>query len=174
MKTVLDNSQRVFQIVTSTGRQIFCNLKDIRKYLYELEIREGYYTINHFWNNKPKKCSKKLLNEMFKANNIDVDNKIFTIDIEAKEWFDKINGNSYHAGSVTVNFGLESEQTLNFGFTYGYGEQYKQTAFKTLCDTNILPKLDFTKLYDYIKNNGIEVRASITMGCKKSELMEYK
>ena len=42
--------------------------------------------------------------------------QIKTIDIDCKEWFDRINGNSYFAGTVTVNFQMEDEQTFNIPF----------------------------------------------------------
>lgn len=170
MQTTIDNNQRVFQIITSTDKQVFCNLADIKKVLHNIGAIEGYYTIKHIWNNKALKCSKKLLNDMFKAANIDVNNKVFTIDIQAKEWFDKINGNSYHAGEVTINYGNDNAQTFTFGLTYGYDDSYKQTAFKLLADKNILPIKEIGSRYDYIKNNKIEVRANIVRGCKKSEL----
>jgi len=35
-----------------------------------------------------------------------------TIDINAKEWFDKINGNSYFAGTITLDFGMKTEETF--------------------------------------------------------------
>lgn len=50
--------------------------------------------------------------------------QIQTIDIEAKEWFDKINGNSYYSARVVINYGTESERTLFLPFGYGYGDQY--------------------------------------------------
>jgi hypothetical protein len=36
---------------------------------------------------------------------------INTIDIQAKEWFDRINGNSYFSGQVTLDYGQETEKT---------------------------------------------------------------
>jgi len=70
MKTTLNNDERVFQVVTSKGKQAFCNLTDLNKVIESLETHEGYFTIYHFWNNKPKKVNKKLLRDMFEAQNI--------------------------------------------------------------------------------------------------------
>jgi hypothetical protein len=70
MKTEIDNNQRVFQVIDSHSRSYFCNLEDLNKVIKENDLTEGYYTINHFWNNKPKKISKKLLTEMFQASGI--------------------------------------------------------------------------------------------------------
>ena len=71
MVTTIDNNQRVFQVVDSYGRNYFCNLKQLNEVIKENNLVEGYYTINHFWNNKPKKASKKLLKEMFEAQGIE-------------------------------------------------------------------------------------------------------
>ena len=71
MVTTIDNNQRVFQVVDSYGRNYFCNLKQLNEVIRENNLVEGYYTINHFWNNKPKKVNKKLLKEMFEAQGIE-------------------------------------------------------------------------------------------------------
>ena len=47
-----------------------------------------------------------------------------TIDIEAKEWSDKINGNSYFSSDVTLNYGMDSQEVIKLPFQYGYGDQY--------------------------------------------------
>ena len=73
MHTTIDNNSRVFQIITSLGHQYFCNLHDIGRIVKEMELREGYYTVLHFWNNKPKKVSRKYLKEMLQANGLTFD-----------------------------------------------------------------------------------------------------
>ena len=73
MKTTIDNNLRVFQIITSVGHQYFCNLPDISRIVKEMDLRQGYYRINHFWNNKPAKVSKKYLAEMLEANGLPFD-----------------------------------------------------------------------------------------------------
>lgn len=50
------------------------------------------------------------------------------IVINARRWFDKVNGNTYHAVQVFDGNELIGQQ----GLTYGYGEHYRQTAFKIL------------------------------------------
>ena len=87
-----------------------------------------------------------------------------SIDIQGKEWFDKVNGNSYHAGTVTTNFGEENSLSFIIPFQYGYGESYIQSALKVLVKENIIPNRDF------IQENNIQVRANIYRNCKKSEL----
>ena len=42
--------------------------------------------------------------------------KIKTIDIQAKEWFDKVNGNSYFSANVTINYGHENQKNIRLWF----------------------------------------------------------
>lgn len=66
---LIEPSERVFMIVTSTGKQFFCYLKQLNSVCRELN--EGYYTIFHFWNNKQQKVTKKHLNELFASHRIE-------------------------------------------------------------------------------------------------------
>jgi hypothetical protein len=93
--------------------------------------------------------------------------KISTIDINALEWFDKVNGNSYFAGTITVNYGTPEAQTFKMPYQYGYGDQYIHEALQVLFENNLIE--DQTSMYDII-NLGIIVRKSKRTGCKKSEL----
>ena len=70
MKTTINNSLRVFQVVTSVGHQYFCNLDDLNRVINENGLRSGYFRINHFWNNKAQRVSKKYLKELFAANQL--------------------------------------------------------------------------------------------------------
>lgn len=70
MKTIIDNNQRVFLVVDSYSRNYFCNLNQLNEVITENSLTEGYYTVYHFWNNKPQKATKKLLTEMFEAQGI--------------------------------------------------------------------------------------------------------
>lgn len=73
MKTTIDNNQRKF-LVQSQGyikTDIFCNLQDIPIVLKEAFEPHDSFIVFEFWNRKLKRCSKKHLNEMFTANQID-------------------------------------------------------------------------------------------------------
>jgi hypothetical protein len=67
MNTTINNNLRVFQVVTSVGKQAFCNLDELNNVMANLCTHAGYFKIYHFWNNKPKRASKKLIDEMFAA-----------------------------------------------------------------------------------------------------------
>lgn len=71
MITTINNNQSVF-IVERLGvstRSIFCNLADIPNVLKTFEKNDNFQ-VSRYWNFKPKKLSKKALNELFKANQI--------------------------------------------------------------------------------------------------------
>ena len=51
-----------------------------------------------------------------------------TIDIHAKEWFDRINGNSYFSARVSLN-GVE---VARLPFQYGYGDHFQHESFEEL------------------------------------------
>ena len=70
MITTLNSASRTFRVVTSVGNQVFCNLDQLNEVVKELGTHPGYFTINHFWNNKAKKVSKKYLKELFEANQL--------------------------------------------------------------------------------------------------------
>lgn len=95
--------------------------------------------------------------------------KIKTIDINALEWFDKVNGNSYFAGTVTLNYGLKDERQIVMPFQYGYGKQYEQEATGVLIRQNLIPA-DITSLWRYCQDNKIILRSQITDKCLKREL----
>ena len=108
--------------------------------------------------------------------------KIKTIDISAREWFDKVNGNSYFAGSVTINYHMEDEVVLKMPFQYGYGSQYESEAWSTIVSNELIKNEgknkkyfnrgngDHVDAYWFCKDNEIIVRSNIITGCLKREL----
>jgi hypothetical protein len=70
MKTTINNNERIYQVVTSIGRQRFCNIEDLNEVIKELETHEGYFKIWHFWNNKAEKVTKKDLKTFFEGANL--------------------------------------------------------------------------------------------------------
>lgn len=97
-------------------------------------------------------------------------NEVKTIDIQAKEWFDKVNGNSYFAGLVTVNYGMSDAKEFVMPFQYGYGSSYEYMGLSIVKEAY---KLDSVYTAD-LRDKGIILRSSIVRGCKKKELKEYK
>lgn len=95
--------------------------------------------------------------------------KVQTIDINAKEWFDKVNGNSYFAGSVTINYGQPDAEKINMPFQYGYGDSYQYAAMTLLKEKGYTE----AKYMHDLRDLNIIVRYNIQRGCKKRELMQY-
>jgi lipoprotein NlpI len=99
--------------------------------------------------------------------------KIKTIDIQSKEWFDKVNGNSYFSANVTINYGLENQQNIFLPFQYGYGTHYEYVAVHELSKLKLIKKDDnnpFFSLWKYCQDNKIILRKSKRENCLKREL----
>lgn len=99
--------------------------------------------------------------------------KIKTIDLQAKEWFDKVNGNSYFSANITINYGHENQQNIFLPFQYGYGSSYEDKAGTELLKLNLVKKDDkntFFSLWNYCKENKIILRTSKRENCLKREL----
>lgn len=60
MKTTINNDLRVYQVITSAGKQFFCNIEQLN-YVVNSECKQDNFKIYEFWNNKPKKVSRKNL-----------------------------------------------------------------------------------------------------------------
>lgn len=73
MKTTINNDLRVYQVVTSTGKQFFCNIDQLNDVVKTNELRAAYFKVYHFWNNKPQKLSKKDLKAMFEGSQLTQD-----------------------------------------------------------------------------------------------------
>ena len=96
-----------------------------------------------------------------------------TIDINAKEWFDKVNGNSYFAGVVTVDYGTEEEKTYNMPFQYGYGNSYQDEGLSLLKKKGLIDTHSTQAMWRFCKENNIIMRSNIERNCLKRELKNY-
>lgn len=70
MNTTINNNLRVYQVITSTGKQVFCNIDQLNEVVINLGTRAGYFKIYHFWNNKPQRLTKKALLSMFDGSGL--------------------------------------------------------------------------------------------------------
>ena len=71
--------------------------------------------------------------EALKASHAKIERSLF---IECREWFDKINGNSYFSARLWVDGG----QVAILPFQYGYGDQFIYEAQKKLLELGYLPQ----------------------------------
>lgn len=88
------------------------------------------------------------------------------IIVHGKEWFDKVNGNSYHSVVVTVD-----DKNYSLPFAYGYGSMYEQRAGNLLKETGILPEKSC--LYSQCEKLGIIYKSFIETGCKKRDVVKW-
>lgn len=94
-----------------------------------------------------------------------------TIDIQAKEWCDKVNGNSYCSVRVTIDYGMNTEKVLKVPFTYGYDNYYEQAAFELLQERGLIHETEHHMWM--LRNRGIIVRSSIQRNCLKRDVMAW-
>ena len=73
--------------------------------------------------------------------------------IDAKRWFDRVNGNTYHSVSVYKN----GELLDRVSFTYGYGSHYEQTALELLQKNGITKQEIFWKFKEEIGRDRVMV-----------------
>ncbi len=104
---------------------------------------------------------------------------IKTIDINAKEWFDKVNGNSYFSAVITLNYGMPDEENISLPFQYGYGDHYIDMANEYLQQNNIIPKERYENglwypIRQYCRENDIILRTNKKDNCLKRELTKAK
>ena len=92
--------------------------------------------------------------------------QVKTIDVNAKHWFDKVNGNSYFSAEVVTNYGQADAQTFILPFQYGYGDAY---IYASLSELNKRGLIKATNTAD-LQGEGIILRYHIEKNCKKREL----
>ena len=100
-----------------------------------------------------------------------------TIDINAKEWHDKINGNSYFSSDVILNYGMNSQETIKVPFQYGYGDHYLYQSLREI--QKLFPKSKWYRenllgKYQIQDEYKIIIRNSIKTNCLKKELTKWK
>jgi len=102
--------------------------------------------------------------------------KFKTIDVTAKEWFDKINENSYFSARVIINCVTTKEQTFSLPFQYGYSDQYLQESMSVLKELKFIQsnvETEYQTLYGYCRDNNIILREVKHNNCKKSEVKKF-
>jgi hypothetical protein len=62
--------------------------------------------------------------------------------IECFEWFDKLNGNSYHSVRINALTNKGEKLIACLPIEYGYGEQYKYTAYNYLIKKGLVKQED--------------------------------
>ena len=91
--------------------------------------------------------------------------------VQAARWFDRVNGNTYHACQVTR---CRDGAALYCPFQYGYGEQYRTTALTAMVAAKWLPPKyrqeqahGGTNAYMYERENNYPIQWTVTDGLKR-------
>lgn len=98
---------------------------------------------------------------------------IKTIDVTAKEWFDKVNGNSYFSARVVLNYGMDDAVSFAIPFQYGYGDHYIDTAQQELRKRGLIEYRDLFKLWHVCRDNNIILRTQKHENCRKRDVIAY-
>jgi hypothetical protein len=99
-------------------------------------------------------------------------NLINTIDLQAKQWNDKVNGNSYFSAQITLNFGQDTQKIICLPFQYGYDSCYEYSALKALENENLIPA-GAGSLWSWCRENKVVFNSSKKEKCKKSEVKNF-
>lgn len=88
-----------------------------------------------------------------------------TLNITAKEWFDKVNGNSYFSAQVTIN----NQHTIKLPFQYGYGSHYYDMVSKYLLKHGWIA----TKLHILHTSNKVIINDVRIENCLKRDVVVW-
>ena len=94
------------------------------------------------------------------------------IEIQAKEWLDKANGNSYFSANVYIDDDLVAE----LPFQYGYGDHYVDMAFREIGSNKLqeLCKLksvvNWKEYWGLCRQHNIKLITFKQENCKKKDL----
>lgn len=93
-----------------------------------------------------------------------------SIFITAKEWFDKVNGNSYFSAIVTI----DGDKQIKIPFQYGYGEQYETVAAHQLQLDGVIPaEVTIYSLGRYCRENNIQYKATKHSNCLQRDVKAF-
>jgi hypothetical protein len=99
----------------------------------------------------------------------DCSEAIRSLFVECREWFDKVNGNSYFSARIWINGG----QVAILPFQYGYGDQFIYEAQRKLIELGYIPKeKENESLYSIGKSFGFDFYSAKT-STNKSEMFKH-
>jgi hypothetical protein len=81
-----------------------------------------------------------------------------TLDINAKEWFDKVNGNSYFSAQIVIDYDLPTYKKYFLPFQYGYGDSFQWQSLKHLQEIGEIA--NNIAYLGQLRDNGVIIRTS--------------
>jgi len=98
--------------------------------------------------------------------------KLKTIDVTAKEWFDRINGNSYFSAVVCLNYGMPTQEAITLPFQYGYGSHYEDMALAAI-GKRFAIETDKRALRSWCSDRKITLRLNMQDNCLKRDVTRW-
>lgn len=95
--------------------------------------------------------------------------KFKLIIIDARRWFDRTYGNTYHSVTVTVKHARKEDLVLCRDYEYGYGDQYLQKAHELLHQAGYFGP-DYWGFRDAMRNDWKKFHATCVDVRRKKEL----
>ena len=83
---------------------------------------------------------------------------IKSLFIEARLWFDKVNGNTYHAVRIQANGQIIGQVPM----TYGYGDMWQYTALDWLKDKGLVSQ-EVRSIYELREHAEVYITATDTL-----------
>jgi len=125
--------------------------KDIKE-VFTDHIDMGQYSKGGNINEKTQKMRKQKLK------------KGDTVFVIGRRWFDRANGNTYHTAEVEVNGQFVGKSRM----TYGYGDNYLETAKEILLEKYDFPRgmTERSPLWQ-LRDNGVVLNKSVIDGLKR-------
>ena len=90
-----------------------------------------------------------------------------SVFIEAREWFDKVNGNSYFSARIWVDGEIVSVLPMQ----YGYESHYKTVAHQELIALGYFTETQLISIVQLGKNEGVDIYTSKS-NTKQSEMFK--
>ena len=119
--TTINNNERIFLLTGDMGKHLICNIEDFKKCFNQFEDKDEVQ-INHLWNNRFVKCSKKSVIDMSEALNLEHPfNKYYFVSV-------KFNGRKIGADGKLYNIkaSLKVKNTRNLAELYEQFEHVTQ------------------------------------------------
>jgi len=101
--------------------------------------------------------------------------QVKSITVIGRRWFDRVNGNTYHAAHTLVN----GEPGPNVAFQYGYGSQYEYNAAMELDRAGIIQLESYGEgkpkesLWRYCERNGIAYSKDVADMNRKKDVKNW-
>ncbi len=84
--------------------------------------------------------------------------------VDVARWFDRVNGNTYHACRITR---VSDGETLHCPLQYGYDYHYRQTAIEAMVKAGWIPKKYSKQSYMFERENNYPIHWSVCDGLKR-------